>query len=98
VTAAVAAAGNGMYWVANVHSTPGASDRFAGWSLVVVYRLATDPMRNLVVYDGFADVNPGPRVDVNPSGFLTPPAGLVPPGSAWWRATATSASRATSSS
>ena len=77
VTTTVRNNGSGTYWVADVQSSPGASDVFAGWSLVVVYRLASDPMRNLVVYDGFADINPGPRVDINPSGFLTPLAGVV---------------------
>ena len=77
VTTMVRSAGNGVYWLANVQSSPGASDVFGGWSLVVAYRLATDPSRNLVVYDGFADVNPGPRVDVSPGGFVTPLAGQV---------------------
>lgn len=77
VTSTVRSNGSGTYWVADLTSTPGASDVYAGWSLVVAYRLASDPMRNLVVYDGFADINPGPRADMNPSGFLTPLAGTV---------------------
>jgi uncharacterized repeat protein (TIGR01451 family) len=77
VTNTVRNNGSGTYWVANVQSSPGQTDVFAGWSLVVVYHLVSDPMRNLVVYDGFADINPGPRADINPGGFLTPLAGIV---------------------
>ena len=36
-------------------------DPFVAWSLVVFYRLATDPERNLTLYDGLDFV--GPRLD-----------------------------------
>jgi uncharacterized repeat protein (TIGR01451 family) len=76
VTARVQAAGNGTYTVANVRSTTG-PNRFAGWSLVVVYRDLTLPPRNLVVFDGYAQVTTGAPVSFTVSGFLTPPLGAV---------------------
>ena len=77
VTARVQAGGTGTYWVANVQSTPNSADRFAGWGLVVVYRLGSAPPRNLVVFDGYALVQVGATVNFNISGFITPPAGPV---------------------
>ena len=76
VTARVQAGGSGVYWVANVQSTTG-SNRFAGWGLVVVYRLASDPPRNLVVFDGYALVSGTTTVTMPVSGFVTPPAGAT---------------------
>ena len=32
------------------------NDRYAGWSLIVVYRDPTQPLRNLTVFDGFSDI------------------------------------------
>ena len=55
VTAIVQATGPGTYWGANVPAATG-EDRYAGWSLVVVYREPTLPLRNLTVFDGFSDV------------------------------------------
>ena len=55
VTAAVTAAGNGTYWVADIHAGTGA-DRYAGWSLVVAYRNPALPLRDLSIFEGFADV------------------------------------------
>ena len=46
VTALVTAGGSGRYQVANVQSGTGL-DRYAGWSLVVVYRDLALPLRNL---------------------------------------------------
>ena len=77
VTPQVRAAGNGSYRVANVQSTANASNVMAGWSLVVVYGDATQPPRNLVVYDGFASLAPGNSVAFTVNGFVTPPAGAV---------------------
>ena len=69
VTALVQAGGNGIYSVADVaaqsSSAPAggfnvaapARNRYAGWSLVVVYENPAEPVvRNLTVYDGFAFV------------------------------------------
>lgn len=77
VTTQVQAGMNGTYRVANVQATTGAN-RFAGWSLVVVYNLASLPIRNLVVNDGYGEVTPtSPPIDVPVAGFITPPAGAV---------------------
>ncbi len=76
VTARVQAGGNGAYTVANVQSTTGAT-YFAGWALAVAYRLASNPSRNLVVEDGYAQVAAGATVTIPVSGFLTPPGGIV---------------------
>ena len=76
VTAAVAAAGNGVYTVANVQREVGAG-RWAGWVLTVVYQNNSDTLKNLVVYDGYALVNNANPVTVVPSGFLTPLSGPV---------------------
>ena len=76
VTPRVQAGGNGSYTVANVQSTVGANE-FAGWSLVVVYRDNTLPARNLVVFDGYAEVAPNTTVNMAVNGFVTPPAGAV---------------------
>ncbi|NOT33723.1 MAG: DUF11 domain-containing protein [Candidatus Eisenbacteria bacterium] len=77
VTALVQAGGNGLYRVANVQSTNNTTNVFAGWGLVVAYGLATDPPRNLVVFDGYAQVAPGATVALTVNGFVTPPAGAV---------------------
>ncbi len=76
VTALVQAAGNGTYWAADVRSTVG-TNRFAGWSLIVVYGDPAVPNRNLVVSDGFAEVAPNTSVILTLGGFITPPAGPV---------------------
>jgi uncharacterized repeat protein (TIGR01451 family) len=80
VTDVVAAAGSGDYTVANVQAGTG-QDRYGGWSLVVVYRDAAAPVRNLTVFDGYAVVRRTPaadqRVGVDVAGFLTPMSGPV---------------------
>ena len=55
VTAQVAAAGNGTYWVGR-HPGRHRADRYAGWSLVVAYRNPSLPLRDLSIFEGFADV------------------------------------------
>jgi uncharacterized repeat protein (TIGR01451 family) len=77
VTALVQSAGSGTYWTANVYSTNNTANVFAGWGMVAVYRLASAPPRNLVVFDGFALVQTGNTVSFGVSGFITPPAGPV---------------------
>ncbi|MET0736084.1 MAG: hypothetical protein ABWY55_10650 [Microbacterium sp.] len=76
VTALVRSAGPGTYWGANVVAGTG-EDRYAGWSLVVVFRAPGLPLRSLTVFDGFADVgNDQPQL-VALSGFRTPVSGPV---------------------
>lgn len=77
VTNQVRAAGSGTYWVANVYSTPNQSNKHGGWAMVVAYDMASLPMRNLVVFDGYAHINNSTDVTLTVSGFVTPPAGLV---------------------
>ena len=84
VTALVQAAGNGTYSVADVAAENNLDNRYAGWSLVVVYENPALVVRNLTVYDGFAFVrcpsnNPATcaalgqnEVTFNLGGFQTP--------------------------
>ncbi|MDO5720758.1 MAG: hypothetical protein Q4P05_08485, partial [Actinomycetaceae bacterium] len=78
VTDIVAVAGPGEYWGANVQAGLG-SDRYAGWSLVVVYEDETLPMRDLQVFSGYKRVGEtnARRVEVPVKGFLAPPTGPV---------------------
>ncbi|MEO6721731.1 MAG: T9SS type A sorting domain-containing protein [Ferruginibacter sp.] len=69
---------NGTYTVANVHSPLGIGDAYGGWTIVIVYANPSLLPRNLTVFDGNAAVKSGSgNVDVNISGFLTPPSGPV---------------------
>jgi uncharacterized repeat protein (TIGR01451 family) len=77
VTADVQAGGSGTYQVANVRSTPNTTNVHGGWALVVVYSDPTQPPRNLVVYDGYANVAGNTAVNITVNGFVTPPAGVV---------------------
>ena len=53
-------------------------DRYAGWSLVVVYRDPALPLRNLTVFDGLAAIQQGdPPLSIGVSGFKTPISGPV---------------------
>lgn len=77
VTSLVAAAGNGVYTVANVYGNS-ASDSWAGWSLVVAYSNPALPPRNLSIFDGWqraSDV--ATPINLSISGFVTPPSGPV---------------------
>lgn len=77
VTSLVQAGGSGTYTAANVQAATG-GDRYAGWSLVVVYRDPLAPPRNLTVFDGYAVVDTStPDVTLTISGFQAPPSGIV---------------------
>ena len=76
VTTLVKLGGGGTYTVANVQAGTGA-DRHAGWSLVVAYQDASQPARNLTVFDGFAQVATNNTVPLDVSGFKTPLTGPV---------------------
>jgi uncharacterized repeat protein (TIGR01451 family) len=74
---------NARYTVANVVADQDDSS-WGGWALIIVYADASEPMRNLTVFDGLAMItyswNGGAddsTVDVPISGFLTPPFGPV---------------------
>ena len=78
VTAIVQGGGAGAYAVANVQAVKDASDYYAGWSMVVVYRAPGAPARNLTVFDGYGIVRSSDSsIDINVSGFVTPPSGPV---------------------
>ncbi|MCL2787189.1 MAG: hypothetical protein FWD59_01635 [Micrococcales bacterium] len=76
VTSLVQTAGGGEYWGADVSAATGA-DRYAGWSLTVVYRAPGLPLRNLTVFDGFDAVKTGTQQVITVSGFTAPLAGEV---------------------
>lgn len=79
ITAQVQAAGPGTYWVADLAAATGA-DRYGGWSLAVAYRNPAAPLRDLRIFEGFADVTSAAgnsNVDIPISGFLTPSSGTV---------------------
>jgi uncharacterized repeat protein (TIGR01451 family) len=80
VTGAVRAAGSGTYTVGGVFASLG-QDRYAGWSMAIVYQDPAAGPRNLTVFDGFAAVQSSPssdrEVDVSVEGFTAPPAGPV---------------------
>ncbi len=76
VTSLLPAAGNGTYTVANVQAGTGA-DRFAGWSLLVAYQDATQPVRRLNVFDGLGTVDGTNSFSTTITPFWTPASGAV---------------------
>jgi len=80
VTAIVQANGVGAYSVSGVASTNpvNLNDNtfFTTWSMVVFYRLDTDPPRNLTLFDGFDFVDASNSVNVTLTGFLVPNSGF----------------------
>jgi mucin-19 len=85
VTSQVQAGGNGNYTVSNIVGSPGNQNTYAGWGLVVVFKNATLPLRNLTVYDGYRQIttdtqgnpSPNPNIYIPVSGFITPYTGPV---------------------
>jgi uncharacterized repeat protein (TIGR01451 family) len=80
VTALVKAQNEGAYRVAGVDATNfvnlNQNVTFAAWSMVVFYSLATDPTRNLALFDGLDNIAAGVPSNVSLSGFLVPTAGF----------------------
>jgi uncharacterized repeat protein (TIGR01451 family) len=88
VTNLVRSGGSGYYTVANVKcdtvnagNTP-MVNAYGGWTMVVIYRDSTQPMRNLTVFDGMAVVGTSGGAststrDIGVSGFSCPPTGDV---------------------
>jgi uncharacterized repeat protein (TIGR01451 family) len=81
VTALVAAAGSGLYRVSDIASVelPAMTanpDPINAWSLVVFYSLASDPPRNLALFDGLDLVRPGTSANATLTGFLVPNSGF----------------------
>lgn len=72
--------GPGWYWVANVQASRGTitGGTYAGWSLVVVFRHPSLPLRHVSVYDGFFNqASSSPPTTITVSGFITPLSGTV---------------------
>jgi clumping factor A len=80
VTNLVRANGSGVFRVSGVDVTPFNTALedvlFAGWALVVLYQLDSDPPRNLAVFDGLDGVTPDAQSTIALSGFLVPNAGF----------------------
>jgi len=76
ITSLVQANGPGAYRVSGVNSANfvdlNNDNNFAGWWMVVFYGLATDPPRNLALFDGLDPVSNGAPQNLNLSGFLVP--------------------------
>lgn len=80
ITTLVPQTGSGSYTVANIQTSQGFNSN-GGWGIVFVYRDLNEPLRNIVVYDGFAAVTTASaassQVTINVSGFTTPATGDV---------------------
>ena len=81
VTTLLQAHGNGAYRVTGPARTSvinvDVDIQYASWSLVVFYKLASEPVRNLALFDGLDKVVFNAAVDVSISGFLVPSGGAV---------------------
>lgn len=81
VTARVQQAGAGAYRISGIGVTPFAnvnnSNVFGGWSMVVLYERAADPLRNLTIFDGLDAVSTGNPQTAVLSGFRVPNAGFT---------------------
>ncbi|XXT20117.1 hypothetical protein WME94_00940 [Sorangium sp. So ce429] len=79
ITSIVQAQGSGAYRVSGVQSANflnnDFNNHFAGWWLVVFYQDASEPPRNLALFDGLDTVPSGGRQEATLSGFLVPNAG-----------------------
>jgi clumping factor A len=80
VTTLVQGAGAGLYRISDIGSIelPGLDnpDPIDAWSMVVFYSLASDPSRNLALFDGLDLVLPASTVSATLSGFLVPNSGF----------------------
>ena len=76
---------NGIYKIANLKTVEGHESNlgnYGGWSLVVVYKNATDPLeklRSIAVYSGYQVISAvhNTQAEIPISGFLTPKYGEV---------------------
>lgn len=68
---------NGTYGVANIQSGLG-SNTCGGWSLFVVYEDPLATAKNITLFDGFSNIQPGdPALDIPITGFNSIPVGPV---------------------
>ncbi len=81
VTALVTAGGSGAYTVGGIEQrvTTGGDlpDHWSGWALYVVFELPTEPLRRLVLADGFQRVQTGAATTITATGFVAPASGAV---------------------
>lgn len=82
VTSAVQASGIGIYRVANLPLQTSVTNRFGGWTLVLVIQNPSRPLRNFTINDGLAAIattgtSPVNQVSMMVSGFRTPWSGTV---------------------
>jgi len=78
VTARVAASGNGTYGLSGLAVNAGAphcsvSAVVAGWSVIVIYEHASQPLRVVNLFDGFQYFRGG-QISLTPKNFVIPPA------------------------
>ncbi|GAB4198121.1 MAG: hypothetical protein OHK0022_17040 [Roseiflexaceae bacterium] len=77
VTALVQAHGEGAYRISDVTMTNwinlSNANVFGAWWMVVLYRLDSEPLRNLTIYDGLDGVSGAAPQNITLSGFLVPP-------------------------
>jgi len=80
VTDIIAANKGGAYRVSDIGSLAlngfNSNEPMIGWAIVVFYSLATDPPRNLALFDGLDLVPSGGQTQVTIDGFLVPKAGF----------------------
>ncbi|PWI18316.1 DUF3344 domain-containing protein [Streptomyces sp. Act143] len=71
VTKLVRESGSGLYTVAQVNVAMGksAAGAWGGWTLVVAYEKAAEPLRHLALWDGFDTLKPGRAVTPAGLGF-----------------------------
>ena len=81
ITALVQANGSGAYRVSGIAPAAFANvnnnNLFGGWSMVVFYQRAADPLRNLAIFDGLDMVSNGNNQSATLSGFLVPTVGFT---------------------
>jgi hypothetical protein len=75
VTGLVRSSGSGAYTVAQINVAKGrsAAGSWGGWTLVVAYEKASEPLRHLVLWDGFEALAPGARTLVRMRRLSFPP-------------------------
>lgn len=77
VTDLVKAAGAGNYTVANIAAGLGV-DRYAGWTLAVVFQDPSRPLRDITLFDGLVNVRVNDQPEtITISGFTAPVQGAV---------------------
>ncbi|MDO5725986.1 MAG: isopeptide-forming domain-containing fimbrial protein, partial [Tissierellia bacterium] len=77
VTDLVKQGGAGTYWGADIPQGTNTNDRYGGWALVVVFKDSTQPLNDLSVYFGHAQIKAGSPEEITVTDLNTPPTGEV---------------------